>query len=706
MSWFVIDTSPPVVLQLFFRSEDEYVYEWMYDDFSSEPENDDSEDEDFQCPYQKQAAAAKRGRKRTMPKRSPRHCRQSSQRIRATFFEGDTSGDEQPTDEEGAPEKPERIVEKPKPKKRGPKPGSRATRTTPRKYKKVRKLSSDSTESEGSYDDAPRTAKFNKTKKRARLISSDKEEKMEPEKPVVKRGRGRRRLSDKKGFLQSKRDAIEEKPITPIDSEGKLFRPTKNTKSALKYSAKQSEEEESKQKPDVIEVKRKGKTRRSVSEVKARREFPVDLPKETALVDEAIRETKLTGTTQEPDYTIDLTNESKAIRAKLKETILASDIDAQEEQLLNTANKMKRPSKPAILGKPERKLKDLKKGSILDFEEKRKNQLTYGAKRANALNAKRANAAVTMTREKGPGAKREVTNDTKSLNLSMHSEPNADDSKRELADIPKEENISDAKSEAAKREKTVKVVKREGRDSVDEQQETKFSSDFKRETKIAKNMKPAKTTDSPRKYNLKKENELKLSSKISPGKENTKGLPKARITTAPPRHATEKDLSHSLIELYTGKHISPLNSTSDDTSPIEPVAEKTKDVNLFGDDLTESETQVLFNHSLLGTDVIDAAPETNSSIKPSFPDVDNTFVSLSRSSLSKPTKEPGKAPQGVKIPAKKGRKPKALLQAQQDTSASPMKKQKLDVKIAQTKLHQKYTYNKATNIKPNDVLPR
>ena len=175
----------------------------MFHDSSSEPENDDSEDEDFRCPLQKPTQATNRGRKRAMRTRPMRHSRRNAC---DSFFEP-SSPEEPMSEEEKRPTKSSPAAKAGA--KRGPKPGSaRGNRGTPRKLKRVRKLSSDTDDSEQSTSEMSSDREIMPKKKRMPLPSSDKDEKL-PDKPVARRGRlPKKVLAKKKGLMARRREIV------------------------------------------------------------------------------------------------------------------------------------------------------------------------------------------------------------------------------------------------------------------------------------------------------------------------------------------------------------------------------------------------------------------------------------------------------------------------------------------------------------------
>lgn len=190
---------------MIFISENEYIY-WMFHDSSTEPENDDSEDEDFRCPILKPTQSSGRGRKRTMRTRPMRQSRRSACN---SFFEPSSPEEHSPDDDKVSSKASSKPIKK-EPGKRGPKPGSmRGIRRGPRKLKRSRKLSSDSDNSVSEVSDGERALK----KKRKAFSSSDKSGKDKdeflPGNRVGRRGRVPKKVlikKKKKKYLIRKRE--------------------------------------------------------------------------------------------------------------------------------------------------------------------------------------------------------------------------------------------------------------------------------------------------------------------------------------------------------------------------------------------------------------------------------------------------------------------------------------------------------------------
>ena len=206
------------------------MYEWMYDCFSSEPENDDSEDEDFQCPLQNVPKASKRGRKRAMRNRPARN---SCRFLQTSFFDHDSSGEDRMS---GGVNSHESASNKPKRKRRRNVYHFGATVTrSPKKNARTRKISSDSSSS-ARNDDEETDCEFKDSAKEVekKASSPEKEEKLEEvEGETVKVEKEEQKILKKRG---RKKKIKPEKPNSPSK---KLISQTKKFKEKQKADNKE-----------------------------------------------------------------------------------------------------------------------------------------------------------------------------------------------------------------------------------------------------------------------------------------------------------------------------------------------------------------------------------------------------------------------------------------------------------------------------------
>ena len=670
--------------------EDEYVYDWMYDDFSSDPENDDSEDEDFHCPIPKFTSPGRRGRKRGIRPRSVRHSRRN---IRTMFFGGDSSPDEEFSDEDELLE--EMPTLKPKKGRRGRKPNPRRPQVSPKKQKKSRKLSSDSAESENSFKEIAPSAKMVKNKKKIKLVSSDKEEKdKEPEKPVVKRGRGHRKSQESKDHPQIKKQ--ESKSVKEDKMKSSVKRGCKNASKESKVVEKDlfdnKHEEQETKKPSKEKWKTAETEAQDAGEIKETNLFisTVQLSKtasdaspQAAIVGDFFQE--FLG--QEPckiaSPSNDTLEEKKAKREKNNSTTIPARRGRKPlKDKKRVFSVSKRESKSTVADKKELAKSDPQQGRKLSFKEKKENNHLSNDKHDRKLsNETESNPELILFSD---------TKRNKLLNDSVQDKELFSKQESRLSESLQRETISDTKREKklAKRKTAVDSIcesnlalisKGDNKPTI----EAKRTSEAKKEGKTAKGMKgerkltKQKSLGEGKREKKKEKISRAFSQEEKLQKDDVILEKKAILTPEFTEDFSKSSVPRSLIELYTGKHVEPIAAKEETSVPIPDEKPQAKN-SLFWDDLTETEAQVLAGRGILVNEVSDSKISTKASEKaPVSANVQRPPAKIQNLPLERKL-EISKDLKLTKVPKKRGRKPNSLLKSKkQDSAATPQKRLKL-----------------------------
>ena len=695
--------------------EDEYVYEWMYDDFSSEPENDDSEDEDFHCPVSRSVAPARRGRRRGIRSRSSR---QSHRHNRATFFADDSSPEELLSDVDELPHRGRPV--KAKPGRRGRKPSPRGPRVSPRKHKISRKLSSESLESEKSAENQVSSEKLLKDATKIKSLSSDKDEpvRKDPEKPAAKRGRGYRKPRENTDHSPLKKQVSDNRE----ENAKALVKSLRGRKSATTESEKTLEDPVKHPVTETTKKRSKEKSKDLESESKTVN----NAIKETDLSSNALKETRLTCDTQEPIVIEDslpevASEDSQKSIPKSEET--TPEKKEKETKTTSPARRGRKPFSEAerLLAAAKRKNKSVsvrKKESNLPLGKKRGRKPFSETKQATLAlsNSKRESKTPPPEEQNGriiPDEKivreekkedfiPDPKQDKKSPRKSKHQNEISSDAKQDNKILP--DGKRGKKLLRQKRESTLSS-KKEWKLINEENKEPKLLKHLKRERKLIKQKSLGEeklgTKTGEEKSSLaspKKEKDSVAPTKVEKRPKNDAKLTKKREKSSEFAKSSEAEVlpvSPSLIELYTGKHVAP-PPVNDENKPSTE-ANTTEDNNLlFWDDLTETEAQVLVSRGLLSSEIDDTAKTVTEPVKP-VSSVQLPIGAVQNKGLeTKP--EPHKDLFPIKVPKKRGRKPNSMLHSKnQELKAPPEKRQKMSSTINKSKVHPNFTLNNTSS---------